>query len=90
LINFQRDLEEFKKWDAQIIGVSTDSVETNRKFAAENGIHFPLISDEDKSIKKLYGRGRVTYLIDKSGIIRFVQKGVPENQDFFNELKRLN
>jgi peroxiredoxin Q/BCP len=46
--------------DAQLIGVSTDSMETHSKFAAENGIGFPLISDEDKTIKKLYGRGRVT------------------------------
>ena len=75
--------------DAQIIGVSTDSLKTNRQFASDNGIRFPLISDDDKSIKQMYGRGRVTYLIDKSGIIRFVQKGVPDNQDFLNELRRL-
>jgi len=75
--------------DAQIIGVSTDSMETHRKFANENGIDFPLISDEEKTIKKLYGWGRVTYLIDKSGVVRFVQKGVPKNQDFLNELKQL-
>jgi peroxiredoxin len=46
--------------DAQLIGVNTDSMETNSKFTAENGIGFPLISDEDKTIKKLYGWGRVT------------------------------
>ena len=32
-------------------------------------------------------QSRVTYLIDRSGVIRFVQKGVPENQDFLNELE---
>lgn len=64
-------------------------METHRKFANENGIDFPLISDEEKTIKKLYGWGRVTYLIDKSGVVRFVQKGVPKNQDFLNELKQL-
>lgn len=64
-------------------------METHSKFAAENGIGFPLISDEDKTIKKLYGWGRVTYLIDKDGVIRFVQKGVPKNQDFLNKLKQI-
>jgi peroxiredoxin Q/BCP len=64
-------------------------METNRKFAVENDIAFALISDKDKAIKKLYGRGRVTYLIDKSGVIRFVQKGVPNNQDFIDNLKQL-
>ena len=89
LIAFQRDLEEFEKLDGQIIGVSTDSMDTHRKFADENGIDFPLISDEDKTIKKRYGWGRITYLIDKSGVIRFLQKGVPKIQDFLNELKQL-
>ena len=89
LIEFQRDLEKFEKLDAQIIGVSADSMETNQKFSEENGIAFPLISDKNKTIRKLYGRGRVTYLIDKSGVIRFVQKGVPKNQDFIDHLKKL-
>jgi peroxiredoxin Q/BCP len=75
--------------DAQIIGVSADSMKTNRKFAEENRIAFPLITDKEKTIRKLYGRGRVTYLIDKSGVIRFIQKGVPNNQDFIDNLKQL-
>ena len=72
-----------------MIGVSADSIETNRKFAAENGIEFPLVSDTDKEIRKRYGRGRVTYLIDKEGIIRWVQKGVPRNDEFLLELTKL-
>ena len=89
IIAFQRDLEEFKELDTQIIGVSNDKMETHRDFTEKNGIEFPLISDLDKSIKKLYGRGRVTYLIDKSGIIRYIQKGVPDNQAFLNQLKKI-
>jgi len=64
-------------------------METHRDFSTKNGIGFPLLSDDDKKIKKLYGRGRITYLIDKSGVIRFVQKGVPNNEDFLNQLKQL-
>ena len=90
IIAFQRDLEEFKKLDAQVIGVSSDSMETHRDFAEQNGIEFPLVSDLDRSVKKLYGRGRVTYLIDKSGVIRYVQKGVPDNEAFLNQLKKLD
>ena len=88
-MNFQRDLEAFEKLDAQIIGVSADSLKTNRQFAAENGIGFPLISDEGKTIRKRYGRGRVTYLIDKTGTIQLVKKGVPKNSDFLKQLKQL-
>jgi len=64
-------------------------METLRKFVDEQGVKFPLISDTDKNIKSLYGRGRVTYLIDKDGFIRFIQEGVPNNQDFINQLKAL-
>jgi hypothetical protein len=31
----------------------------------------------------------VTYLIDKSGVVQYVRKGVPLNKDFLNKLKRL-
>ena len=75
--------------DAKVIGVSRDSMQENQRFADQNGIEFPLISDESKSIRKLYGRGRVTYLIDKYGLIQLIQKGVPDNQDFLNVLKKL-
>jgi peroxiredoxin Q/BCP len=57
--------------------VSPDSIETHKKFAAEYGITFPLISDENNAIRKLYASGRITYLIDKQGVIRYIQEGVP-------------
>jgi peroxiredoxin len=72
-----------------VIGVSGDSMETNLKFKAENGIDFPMVSDTDKSIKNRYGRGRVTYLIDKQGIIQMIQAGVPDNPAFLKKLKQL-
>lgn len=86
---FQRDLEEFKGLDAQVIGVSTDKMETLQKFVDEESIDFPLVSDRKKAIKKQYGGGRITYLIDKTGTIRFVQKGVPDNDAFLDQLREL-
>ncbi|MDY6953733.1 MAG: redoxin domain-containing protein [Thermodesulfobacteriota bacterium] len=87
---FQRDLEEFKNEDAVILGASKDGMKTNRQFAKEHGIGFPLISDSDKGIRRRYGTGRLTYLIDKEGVIRFIQKGVPENDVLLRALKRIN
>jgi peroxiredoxin Q/BCP len=77
--SFQRALEKFERLEAQILGVSSDSMETHMKFAKEYNITFPLISDNERQIKDLYGSIRITYLIDKKGIVRFIQKGVPEN-----------
>lgn len=76
--------------DSEIIGVSNDDMKTLQKFVNEEGVKFKLIADTNKKIKKLYGSGRVTYLIDKKGNIRFIQKGVPNNQDFLKQLKVLD
>jgi len=62
-------------------------METLEKFVKEENISFPLVSDTQKDIKRKYGSGRITYLIDRQGIIRFVQKGVPENDEFMQQLK---
>lgn len=88
--SFQRDLEKFERLDAQVLGVSSDSLETHMKFADEYDITFPLLSDADRKIKNLYGRNRVTYLIDKKGKIRYIRKGVPENEDFLKEIRKLS
>ncbi len=81
------DLEQFQKLDAQVIGVSSDSLKTHERFAQKYGLTFPLVSDSNGSLKNLYGRERITYLIDKNGIIRFIQKGVPKNKDFLKKLR---
>ena len=88
--SFQRDLEKFEGLDTQVLGVSSDNLETHMKFAKEYNITFPLISDERSVVKSLYSKWRITYLIDKKGIIRFIQKGVPENNDFLKHIRILS
>jgi len=88
--SFQRDLEKFERLDTQVLGLSGDNMETHIKFAEKYNITFPLISDNDMNIKDKYGRNRITYLIDKKGIIRFIQQGVPENKDFLEQIKKLS
>ena len=88
--SFQRDLEKFQALDTQVLGVSGDSLETHIRFAQEYNITFPLISDESGQIKGLYGRNRITYLIDKEGIIRFIKTGVPDNKEFLDEIRKLS
>lgn len=68
--------------------ITRQQQEANVKFTAENGIDSPLISDTGKSIRERYGRGRVTYLIDKEGIIRHAQKGFPIIKRFEINWKR--
>ena len=88
--SFQMDLEQFEKLNAQVIAVSPDSLETHEKFSKKYNLTFPLVADTDNEVRKLYDKGRITFLIDTKGIIRFIQNGVPENKDFLSKLREIN
>lgn len=72
-----------RKYDAVLLGVSFDGESSHQSFIEKHNLPFPLVSDEDKSISKAYGTTnrlgglmpgakRVTYVIDKQGVIRSV------------------
>lgn len=77
---FRDEYREFEKLDAEVIGISSDSVESHRSFAARHNLPFTLLSDEGGKARKLYGvpntlglvPGRVSYVIDKDGVIQHV------------------
>jgi peroxiredoxin Q/BCP len=66
-----------------VLGISLDSQERNCKFAEQTGATFPLLSDTEKQTAKAYGvlsftrlfANRVTFVIDKDGIIRHIDEG---------------
>jgi thioredoxin-dependent peroxiredoxin len=77
---FRDDYEEFGKLDAEVLGISSDSLESHKSFAARHDLPFTLLSDEGGEVRKLYGvpntfglfPGRVTYVIDEEGVVRHV------------------
>jgi thioredoxin-dependent peroxiredoxin len=77
---FRDNFEEFRNLDAEVIGISSDSVDSHRSFAVKHDLSFPLLSDEKGNIRRLYGvpktlglfPGRVTYVIDKEGVVSHV------------------
>jgi peroxiredoxin Q/BCP len=85
---FQNDINRFEKLGAQVLGVSADSLETHEDFVKKLGLNFSLLVD-DGSIRKIYGSGRLTYLIDQSGILRYVHKGMPDNDRLLQEIGNL-
>ena len=58
--------------DAQVLGVSPDSVEKHRSFQEEHGLPFPLLTDEDHAIAEAYGAwgARTLYGKEVVGVIR--------------------
>lgn len=75
--SFRDNLQPLRSLGAEIIGISTDSVESHKKFSTKYKLPFPLISDKEKRIAKAYGvlkdtgtsTFRVTFIIDKNGKI---------------------
>ena len=88
--NFRDSLHELQKKGAVVLGISKDSVTSHKKFAEKYNLNFPLLSDENYGVIKLYkawgvkkfmgrefeGIIRTTYLIDPDGEIKKVYKNV--------------
>lgn len=56
---FRDEWDDFEKMNAKVIGVSSDSPESHRKFKEHRRLPFTLISDPGQKIRELYGaRGR--------------------------------
>lgn len=82
--DFRDANHEMQKRGIVVLGISTDSVASHKKFAEKYGLPFPLLSDEDAHVaqeygvyseKNMYGKkymgvNRSTFLIDKDGIVR--------------------
>lgn len=76
--SFRDSYDEFKEAGAEVIGISSDDEASHRSFAAHHRLPFILLSDLDGKVAELYGirrsmgifPGRVTFVIDKEGIIR--------------------
>jgi len=79
--DFRDHSAEFEKHNAVILGVSTDSIESHQHFREKQKLPFPLLSDADASVSKmfgvykqknLYGKKymgieRTTFVIDRTG-----------------------
>ncbi len=77
---FRDSYEVFGEAGAEVIGVSSDSVDRHAGFAGKYNLPFTLLSDQGGQVRKTYGvpatlgfvPGRVTYVIDRAGTIRLV------------------
>jgi peroxiredoxin Q/BCP len=77
---FRDSYVKFREAGAEVIGISSDSDESHRGFAGRHHLTFPLVSDADGSLRTAFGvpktlgliPGRVTYVIDESGIVRLI------------------
>jgi peroxiredoxin len=79
-IRFRDNYPELRELGAEVLGVSTDGLDTQCRFATRHQVTFPLIGDADRRICRDYGvlwaliplAKRVTFVIDENGVIERV------------------
>src|SRR2546426_3845848 len=64
---FRDSYEQFTAKDAQVVGVSSDSVRSHRRFARRHNLPFLLLSDADGAVRRLYGGGETLGLLPGRG-----------------------
>ena len=80
---YQADIQTFTDSGAVVFGVSTDPLDTNKKFAESLSLDFAILSDEDGAVSKKFGvlneerkmSNRTTFVIGKDGKIAHVESG---------------
>jgi len=61
---------------AEVLGISSQSVDSHERFAKEKSLNVPLLADEDKEVARAYGAAmgpvvrRATFIVDEEGIVR--------------------
>ena len=100
---FVDDLKTFEGVNAQVLGLSVDSVWSHKAYAEKLGISYPILADFHPrgAVASQFGlyladkgiTNRATVLIDKEGIVRHVAVyeilSTRSNQDLVAELKKL-
>lgn len=95
------DIGRYSNTNAQVLGISVDSVFTLKKYKEDQHYDFPLLSDFNKEVSALYGslynewildmKGvskRSAFVIDKAGIIRYAE--VLENAGDIPDFNTIN
>ena len=86
LCDARDNMKKYEKLNAEILGISVDSLFTLGKFKADNEYNFPLLSDFNKKVSEEYGafyenfvfgmKGvskRAVYVVDTEGVVRYAE-----------------
>ena len=83
MVAYQAGIAKFEGTDAQVFGISTDNQPSQKRFAEDLKLSFPLLSDFMRKVSAEYGvlipdRGmanRSTFVVDKEGRIQHIEEG---------------
>jgi peroxiredoxin Q/BCP len=96
--SFRDQYEDFKDLGAEVVGISSDSEKSHQKFTAKHNLPFQLLADENGEVRKLYEvpramlgllPGRVTFVIDKNGVIQYIFNSLTGATDHVSKTKEV-
>ena len=93
-----RNLSAYEALNARVVGVSRDDVITLKYWTKHLRITFPLLSNISGYVGDYFGAvksdqfvfERLTVIIDKKGIVRYMKDGSPSYEEILAFLKKLN
>jgi len=93
-----RNLAAYQALNARVVGVSRDDVTTLKYWAQHLHVTFPLLSNISGYVGDYFGAvkpgqyvfERLTVIIDKKGIVRYMKDGSPNYEEILTFLKTLN
>ena len=96
---FRDEFSNFRGLNAQVVGISSDSVESHLDFVQKYKLPFDLLADTEQKVRKLFGvkgnlfgliPGRATYVFDAAGkLTHFFQSQLQARQHIEEALKQL-
>lgn len=101
--SYEAELERFRSYDTEVIGISMDAAHSLKHWAGELGLTFPLLSDfyPQGKVTDAYGARhpagmaeRALFVVDKNGTIAWIHVHrptgeVPDNEELFEVLRKL-
>ena len=83
LNDYNDGMESFNGLDAQILGISSQDLDSHERFSTKYGFKFPLLADTDKAVAKVYGTlgpigfpRRSVFIVDGAGVIRYAHRAI--------------
>ena len=84
LRSLRDELSQIQETDTVVLGVSVDDEASHKKFQEEENFGFPLLADTEFEVSKIYSgimeksqaSNRSTFIIDKAGYIRAIDRDV--------------
>lgn len=83
LNSYNDELSQFQDVGAQVLAISTQSVESHDQFADRHGFGFPLLADTDKEVARAWGvlgplgfLRRSVFIVDGAGVIRYAHRAL--------------